>query len=47
MWAYYNNGLDFYESITNTAFEGEVLFDNIPTEEQLISAFPNYLAKKK
>ena len=46
MWAYYNNGLDFYESITNTAFEGEVLFDNIPTEEQLISAFPNYLAKK-
>ena len=47
MWAYYNNGLDFYESITNTAYDGEVLFENLATEEELASAFPNYLTKKE
>jgi len=47
MWAYYNNGLDVYESITNTAFDGEVLFENLATEEELAAAFPDYLTKKE
>ena len=47
MWAYYNNGLDFYESITNTAYDGEVLFDHIPTDEELVAVFPEYLVKKE
>lgn len=47
MWAYYNNGLDVYESITNTAFDGEVLFENLATEEELATAFPDYLVKKE
>jgi hypothetical protein len=47
MWAYYNNGLDVYESITNTAFEGEVLFDHVPTDEEIVLAFPDYLIKKE
>ena len=47
MWIYYNNGLDFYEAATNIAYDGEVLFENTPTDEELIAAFPEYLAKKE
>ena len=47
MWIYYCDGLVSYESSKDHVYvNDEVGFDHIPTEEELISVFPEYLQKK-
>lgn len=44
-YAYYNNGLYFYVLLDGLEAEpGQVVFDHVPTTEELIQAFPNYEA---
>ena len=48
MRAYYNNGVAFRDTLEPEFLsEGEVYFEHIPTEEELIEAFPDYLEAKK
>lgn len=45
--AYYSDGLFWYGVTDPDVYgEGEVRFDHEPTEEELIAAFPNYLAAR-
>lgn len=46
-YAYYNDGLEYYVLGDDNAEPSHVVFESIPTEEQLIASFPNYLLKKE
>lgn len=47
MWIYYCDGLVSYKSDENHSYvNDEVGFDHIPTEEELVQVFPNYLTAK-
>lgn len=46
--AYFNNGVSFRDCGEPDQVEaGEVFFDHIPTEEELIAVFPDYVQAKK
>lgn len=47
MRVYYNNGIAFSDSLEPTNVQdGEIYFDHIPTEQELIEAFPLYTQTK-
>ena len=47
MWAYYNNGVSFRNcGEPDQLEEGEVFFEQTPTEEELIQIFPDYIIAK-